>query len=155
MPSSRSTRAVFLVTALGVAVLLAAWVVPGFAATRCAPSVEPSTSPGHWFCSETVTLQRPSGGCEPPNTTVHGPVISRDFQGYLFRAFLFSTCFADSEPATLGLNATITQPDSLIYRVTVPVGFAPNWWNWTSPTNRSGLQWTGSVSDDLGLLVAP
>ena len=141
MPSPRQTLGVFLATAVGVMVIVVLFVFPGFAVTRCSPNVEPSTSPGHWFCSETVILAAPPPSCPQNATSVSGTPVIADFQGDLFSVHLFSKCIS---PINFGLNATVKQPNGGAYDVTtwsVFEGFLVNWWNWTSPDNQSGLQW--------------
>jgi hypothetical protein len=133
-------------------VIVVLFVFPGFAVTRCSPNVEPSTSPGHWFCSQTVILTLPTAGCPQNATSVNGPTVISEFQGDLFSVHLFEECI---EMSPLELNASIVQPIHGLYHVTVSMGgpgFWDNWWNWTTPDNQSGLQWRGNFT--LALLVA-
>jgi hypothetical protein len=150
MLSRRQTTAAVVTAAVGIVVVVVVFVIPGLVMTHCSSTVEPSSSPGYSFCSETITLPRISSGCSPGNTTVSGPAVVRDFSGFLFQAHTFAKCIGISN---LGFNASVVQPNHRAYNVT-DWGFRVfiDWFNWTSPDNQSGLQWRTNYT--LALLVA-
>ena len=146
MPSRGQALIVLLVMAVAVVLIVSAFVFPGFAVTACSRDVEPSTDPGHWFCSVTVTLPRPACG---ENTTVaNGSTVVTNFDGKIFVANLFWKCWGAYNN---GLNVSILQAPGGPYHVTHwSGGFAI--WNWTAPDNQSGLSWMSPYT--LELLVA-
>ncbi len=152
MPSRRETLGVFLALAVAVLVIVVLFVFPGLANTSCSATVEPSSSPGHWFCSERFVLNDPEFGCGGGNLTANGTPLDTNFEGNIFSVSLYRDCIGVDN---LGINASVVQSNHAVYGITLDRGpfLLTNWWNWTSPDNRTGFQWMSNST--LALLVAP
>lgn len=163
MPSSRQALGIFLAVAVAVVLSVVVFVYPGLPAGPCVANVEPSTSPGHWFCSIIVIPSAPSASSAPSCGKwgmVNGTPIVTNFRGYLFSVHLFGYCVG---PSNLGLNASVIKPSGGVFNITISRGaaFWEDWHNWTSPENDTGFQWQPNFSVpfqygwNVSLLIAP
>jgi len=153
---------IFVGLSIAVASIIIVFVYPGQPQGLCSADVwvpeatTPATA-GHWFCSEIVVPQRPSGTCGNSGLVNGTPVVT-DFRGYVFSLHLFARCISVNN---LGLNASVVRPSGSVFNVTfwTGAGYWAEWHNWTSPQNDTGFQWQPNLTPtgvgNVSLLIAP